>query len=188
MLDKSELSFRRESREELLLAVLFAGVVEISPHGAYESDVVQRKRAGGHAFQIMLQGFDCGRPPETDKIELISANAGRSKAGFNRERRESRVMFQAAQAFFGYGEKNVAIAGNAGRGIVHFRIVDTQADQADFLWPVFGSARTSSRRWPWASVECARATSLRSARFGLSGASSSARATAAASSSAVAPT
>jgi hypothetical protein len=42
-------------------------------------------------------------------------------------------MFQAAQAFFGDGEENVAIAGNAGRGIVHFRIVDTQADQADFL-------------------------------------------------------
>jgi hypothetical protein len=39
MLDKSELSFRRESREELLFAVLFAGVVEISPDGAYEIDV-----------------------------------------------------------------------------------------------------------------------------------------------------
>ena len=148
MLDKSELCFGRESRQELFFAVLFAGVIEISPHGAYEIDVVQRKRAGGHAFQIMLQGFDCGRPSKADKIELIGANAGRSKAGFNRERRESRVMFQAAQAFFGYGEKNVAIAGNAGRGIVHFRIVDTQADQADFLWPVFRSARTSSSRCP----------------------------------------
>jgi hypothetical protein len=42
-------------------------------------------------------------------------------------------MFQAAQAFFRYREKNVAIAGDAGSGIVHFRIVDTQADQADFL-------------------------------------------------------
>jgi hypothetical protein len=81
----------------------------------------------------MLQSFDCGRPTEADKIDLIGPNAGRSKAGFDRERRESRVMFQAAQAFFGYGEEDVAIAGNAGRGIVHFRIVDTQADQADFL-------------------------------------------------------
>jgi hypothetical protein len=81
----------------------------------------------------MLQSFDCGRPPETDKIELIGANAGCSKAGCDREGRKSRVMFQAAQAFFGYGEENVAVAGNAGRRVVHFRIVDTQADQADFL-------------------------------------------------------
>ena len=133
MLDKSELCFRGESREELFLAVLFAGVIEISPDGAYEIYIVQRKRAGGHAFQIMLQSFDCGRPPEADKIELIGANAGRGQAGFDRERRESRVMFQAAQAFFRYREKNVSIAGDAGRGIVHFRIVDAQADQADFL-------------------------------------------------------
>jgi hypothetical protein len=83
MLDKSELRFRRESRQELLSAVLFAGVVEISPHSAYEIDVVQWKRAGGHAFQIMLQGFDCGRPSKADKIELIGANAGCSKAGFD---------------------------------------------------------------------------------------------------------
>src|SRR5579862_1560213 len=133
MLDKSELCFRRESRQELLLAVLFAGVVEISPHGTDEIDVVQRKRAGGHALQIVLESFNCRRPSKADKIELIGANAGRSQAGLNRERRKSRVMFQAAQTFFGYREKNVAIAGNADRGIVHFRIVDTEADQADFL-------------------------------------------------------
>src|SRR5580692_3912636 len=113
MLDESELSFRRESREKLLFAVLFSGVAEISPDGAYEIDVVQWKRAGGHAFQIMLHSFDRGRPPEADKIELIGSNAGCSKAGFDRERRESRVMFQSAQAFFCYREKNVAIAGRS---------------------------------------------------------------------------
>lgn len=133
MLDKSELRFRGEAREKLLSAVLFTGVVEISPHGAYEIHIVERKRAGGHAFQIMLHSFDGGRPTETDKIELIGAKAARGQAGFDRERRESRVMFQAAQALFGYGEKNVAIAGDAGRGIVHFRIIYAQADQADFL-------------------------------------------------------
>jgi len=80
---------------------------------------------GGEKLQIVTVG-GCGRlPADADFINLIGAQFRKIEAGLNGEIREAGIVFEAADALFGHGEKKLAIANEASGRVVHLRIVET---------------------------------------------------------------
>ena len=97
------------------------------------SGIEQRARihgllAGRVTIQIVEKCNARTRPALANEIHLFGSHPGEIEASANRERREARIVFYAAQALFGHREKHFAIAGDARRGIVHLRIIDPEGN------------------------------------------------------------
>ena len=80
---------------------------------------------GGEKLQIVAIGGGGRLPANADFINLIGAQLRKIEAGLNGEIREAGIVFETADALFGYGEKQLAIANQASGGVMHLRIVET---------------------------------------------------------------
>ena len=78
-------------------------------------------------FQVRGEHLTRLGPSRAHEIEFIGADLGEIQAGANREMRKSRVMLDAADALLGHGIQQLAIAGDAGRRVMHLRIIKSQS-------------------------------------------------------------
>src|SRR5260370_15071308 len=84
-------------------------------------------RSGGKALQVVPKSCARALPPETHFVELVRPRFGEIEARTNREVRKPRIVFDAAEPFFRYGEKNLTVAHNTCGRVVHLGIVDAKS-------------------------------------------------------------
>ena len=111
------------------------GAAALMPH-AYKLqrriqhvEIIEAHLTGGKTFQIVAVGSACVRPTETNFVQLVGRYAGKIQTSLHRQARKCGIMFHAADALFRYGKKQFSVAHNAGRGVVHPRIVDAHRQQ-----------------------------------------------------------
>ena len=131
MIDKSHLRFRwPELLGELLRTALLMPHAEKMQRRIQPAEIRQRHLSGGIAFQIVAIDWSSRLPAEAHFVQLFSANTREIQARLNRFLRKARVMLHSADALFRHRKKELAIAGDAGRRIMHLRIVNPQRDHA----------------------------------------------------------
>src|SRR5690348_13517064 len=121
-------------------------------HAGIQARGIENIQVGGGILAaqktLQIRGKNAMRrgPSLADEIELVGADFGKVQAGANGEPRETGVMLDPADALLGYGKKPFAVADNAGRGIVHLRIVEAQTDHKLSTAPPAsaGSAKNNS--------------------------------------------
>ncbi len=65
-------------------------------------------------------------PAEAHFIHLLRVHLREIQARSNGVLRKPRVMFHPAEALFGHGKQQLAVAHDARRGIMHLRIINPQ--------------------------------------------------------------
>jgi len=126
MVDKSKACIGfPEARSKRFLPVVLTGQTHVPAQQTRDSGVVDRVISFDHAFEIMANGNTYRRPSETHKIQLICVDGSKIEAGANRKFGKSGVMLDATQAFLRDCKKNFTIPCDAGGGVVHLRIIDS---------------------------------------------------------------
>src|SRR5215470_2511403 len=77
-------------------------------------------------LEVVAKGSAGLRPAKANLVELGGLQLGEIEAGANRQLRKARVMLETANALFGDGEEQLAVVHQAGGGIVHLGIVDSE--------------------------------------------------------------
>ena len=96
--------------------------------GVQHVQIADRPLARGIQFQVVTKRRARSLPADAHFVDLVGSNLGEIKAGLDRKAGKAGVVLYATDAFFGNREKQFAIAHQAGGGIVHLRIVETECD------------------------------------------------------------
>jgi len=95
------------------------------PRGVQNTEIAEGPTAGGEELQVVAKSCARSLPSKTYLINLAGRDFREIEAGSNGEVGEAGIVLEAADAFFDDSEKKLAIADDAGGGIVHLRIVQT---------------------------------------------------------------
>src|SRR5260370_22887235 len=100
-----------------------------------------RGRPGGKALQVVAKSCARALPPETHFVELVRPRFGEIEARTNRKVRKPRIVFDAAEPFFRYGEKDLTVAHNTCGRVVHLGIVDAKSHHRGSAFAARGTVR-----------------------------------------------